>query len=146
MRIHTNTIVHRDLLDAARGLPVQVTATEHGSRTHARAFEILLTGTSNRLTNSGKYGAGEDYAATWDEWGMFLFRLFDRDPFMRVGGIKAPVYKNADDFDRRTGGRYATLTPEEQHKNHRWGRSEDAGRHVCKCGAYLVRRCERATA
>jgi len=101
MRIHTNTIELADVYRADVPARTQVNVTVHGSRTHARAFEVSLTGESrrNNQSNTGK-------AATWDQWGVFLSVLFDRDPEMVVGSVKRPVYADRYDFDRKTNGRF----------------------------------------
>lgn len=87
-----------------------------GSRTHAHTFDVLLLGhTSNRRPNSGYRGAGDEYAATWDEWGIFLARIFDADPTTR-----ATYYDDAEHFHWVTGDRFRTLTHDEQHVSHHW--------------------------
>lgn len=152
MRIHTDTITHQDVVEAVRaaGVVTEVTAwgTEvrsvrltdpgvrhHGSRKRDHAFEVGLLGTSSRATNSGIYGAGSGKAATWDEWGMFLGALYEKDPLMFAGH-----YQHAAYFHWVTGGRFRDLTPAGQHKNHRWvyqGEVLTGSYRVseCKCGA-----------
>lgn len=125
MRLHVDTIRAQDIYQAAHALPgVSVDVTTHNSRTRTLAYDVHLTGTSGRRANSGRYGGTsdtDDYAATWDEWGMFLAYLYERDSRMRAGGTaKRPVYRDADDFHWQTQYRFETLTPEDQHKNHRW--------------------------
>lgn len=141
MRIHTNIIDPADMYRAAEdaGDGVTVEFMEHGSRSRLRAFEFSLSGTSNRRRNSGNRGAGDEYAATWDEWGMFLAHLFALDPEARSGW-----YESADYFHWVTGGRFRDLTPAMQHggSGHRWGMAEPVvnGRYYvreCKCGATM---------
>lgn len=128
MRIHTDSLISTRVIDAARGLPIRLTLTEHQSRTHARAFEISLSGTSNRPNTSGR-----ESAATWDEWGMFLARLFSLDPMMRAGGSAArPIYADAYDFHRKTCDRFVNLTPADQHKTHRWQYNRETGTAMCR--------------
>jgi hypothetical protein len=140
MRIHTSA-AYGAIYAAAREARVIVRATEHGSRTHARAFEVQLSdGAGNAWRNSGQYGAAtwDGNAATWDEWGIFLAHLYGADPGARVGGsLKRPIYADADDFHRVTCDRYRTLTPALQHKRHKWERVYGAHRQTCKCGAAL---------
>ena len=137
--------------------------SEHASRTHARAFEIQLSGDSSRGPNSGQFGAGDDRkAATWDQWGTFLSALFEVDPAARVGGAKSPIYIDRDHFHWSTGGRYLG-TPDDNgvrrvdaptgtfltagkgyHRQHKWtsGGSSVTGAYYvseCACGA-IVRR------
>jgi len=127
MRIHTDILTVSDIYAAAahagggdyRTSPVMVDVTEHGSRSRARAFNVKLTGTSTRRPNPGQGGhTGDTYAATWDEWGMFLAELFRRD-----GAATIPnVYPGMGDFEYQTNGRFNALTPENQHggSGHRW--------------------------
>lgn len=122
MRIHTDLLSYGDVLDAAEGLPgVYVDATPHGSRTRQGAFEIRLEG-NGYPRNTGKYGADRhETCATWDEWGVVLGRLFDKDPDMLCGSAKHPVYDGKDDFDAQTDHRFAWgLLPKDTHKRHTW--------------------------
>lgn len=95
--------------------------TESGSRTHARKFDLLLAGIAGptakngarrRRTNSGQWGAGYEWAATFDEWGWFLAALFDADPAARCGSTTFPVYANREDFHDRTHGVYRPIGAE----------------------------------
>lgn len=142
MRIHANTLAPRDIYAAtcAAGMTgVDVTLTDHGSRSRARAYDVKLTGTSGRRPNGGSRGAAntDDYAATWDEWGMFLAALFAADDSLTIPS----AYVDADDFHFKTGGRYDTLTAEGQHKHHRW---EYTGTAVT--GSYVVHECKTCDA
>lgn len=132
MRIHTNSLTVTDLAEAGKraGAGVQVLFTWHGSRKRAQAWDVSLTGTSSRRTNAGNRGAGDDYAATWDEWGMFLAELFRRDPEATIPG----VYDTAGDFDYKTGCRFDDLTPDQQHggSGHRWEFAGTARARSCK--------------
>lgn len=122
MRIHSDYLLPSDIFGATVGLPgVIVTATSHGSRSHRGAFEVSLESTSNSRKNSGKYGAGDEYAATWDEWGVFLARLFNLDANAVMGSVKHPTYRNAEHFHAVTGNRFESLElPEDTHKRHNW--------------------------
>lgn len=76
-------------------------------------------------------------AATWDEWGIVLARLFDADPDAFVPG----AYESAEHFHWATGGRFANGGPAEMHDQHKWeylGPVATLAYHVhtCpKCGA-----------
>lgn len=142
MRIHANTLAPHQIYEAtcAAGMTgVDVTLTDHGSRSRARAYDVKLTGTSSRRPNgSNRDGESTDnYAATWDEWGMFLAALFAADDSLTI----PHVYADVDDFHFKTGGRYHDLTADEQHKHHRW---EYAGTAVT--GAYMVHNCKTCDA
>lgn len=126
MRIHTNdiTLTEQRIYHAlqeqitlgrvARHVSFK-TLDEHGSRTHAAAFEIQLEAderdNGRRAGNSGSYGAmqpeSDGYAATYDEWGWLLAALYEIDKDMVVGSSKTPVYANAVAFHRMTAWTYA---------------------------------------
>lgn len=126
MRIHTNTLSYEDIRAAfndekrARriyhGTVIEIMG--HGSRSHARAFEIKLSGSGDpgqKLGNSGQYGASDDYAATFDEWGWLLSALFAKDAeliplhnldVMTVGTGAYAIYDGRGEFNRKTGNTY----------------------------------------
>lgn len=132
MRIHTN-LTHGDLADAARHAGVIIArSSQHGSRSREHAFEVNLSGSGR---HGGQWGNGQGKAATWDEWGIFLAELFRRDPKLTTRD-----YPSEEAFHWLTVDRYRTLTPEQQHIQHRWGdvqRVATGGYIVstCKCGA-----------
>lgn len=130
MRIHTNTLTSTDLYDAARIARADLELTTHGSRKRARAFNVTLRGESRRRPNMGKYGAGDEYAATWDQWGVFLAELFDRDP-----SVFTPYDKDADFFDRRTAGRFGNGWPEDAHGDHTFRPDAPYVQKCTKCSA-----------
>jgi hypothetical protein len=95
MKIHTNTLTRRDFEHA---LPegtwlYECREADFGSRTHDRAFQVRLSG-SHKVALSGVVGVK---AATYEEWGEFLARLFQFDPAAKCGN-----YKTAEDFNRQT--------------------------------------------
>jgi hypothetical protein len=114
MKIYSNVLTGGDLSAAIR------TANEHSGRMagdpfagsigferyrelarpriRARGWDVLLYRIGSTMHfNSGKYGAGEQGAASWDDWGWFLAELFRRDPVMR-----AAYYDGEADFHRAT--------------------------------------------
>lgn len=102
MRIHTDVLTFQDLIAAAEIARVDlVDSDEHGSRSRIRAFNVKLEGESRRRPNGGSSGAGSGYAATWDQWGVFLAVLFERDPEMLT-----PYYTDAENFADRTADRF----------------------------------------
>jgi hypothetical protein len=99
MRLHSDIITARDI-HAATPADVAADVSQHGSRSRARAFEVSLEGLGGRHTrkkNSGNRGAGYEYAASWDDWGVWLARLFEIDPNMT-----ATYYKDRADFYAQT--------------------------------------------
>lgn len=146
MRIHSDVITREDIHRAARHARVDLaTFTDHGSRSRARAFDVKLEGESRRRPNGGASGAGSGYAATWDQWGVFLGFLFELDARMVT-----PYYKNKADFDRRTDNRFRTRGawtddgerdgvtnwPRDAHGDHVFRFSGIPGQQACtKCSA-----------
>lgn len=148
MRIHSNELTTADIYTAARLAKAQVKITEHGSRKRARAFEVKLTGLSTRRPNFWS-GDESEYAATWDQWGVFLGYLFALD-----ADLITPYYPVYSEFHRITDGRFdldywevqvytnelqrrqaildgATEIPFPLDHNHRWEFHESHFRHEC---------------
>lgn len=110
MRIHT-TANYTDVRNAAEKAGVAVVKCDlHGSRSRPRAFEIKLEGASRRRPN---FGASDGYAATWDQWGVFLGFLFDLDPEMTCW-----AYKGSAEFHYATMGRFEDGWPSDAHGDH----------------------------
>lgn len=127
MRLHTTTITATDVYAAVRDLPgVYAEVTTHGSRKRDHALEVKLTGTSSRRPNSGNGGAGDDYAATWDEWGVMFQRLFDLDDTMTCY-----AYDDRADYMWKTDWRFVDFDIAGQHRNHRWEFAGVPREHVC---------------
>lgn len=127
MRLHSDIITADDLRVAAHNARVGLTFTAHGSRCRARAFEVHLTGNSNRRPQNPQNR--DDYAATWDQWGTFFAYLYDIDhgnPGMIVGSSARPVYSHRDNFHDVTFGRFDTADsdspfwPADYHGDHSW--------------------------
>lgn len=106
MKVWSDILTEQDLRGCGLG-PVQVWRCEgpKPARVKAQAFDVVLTGTSPRGRNSGRYGGSRqwDYAppATWDEHGEWMARVFDIDPDARVAG-----YAGRDDFHASTARKY----------------------------------------
>ena len=105
MRIHTN-LTSAEMHTLTYGIDgVDIEWTEHGSRSRARAFDFHLVAVERkgrRRSNSGHYGAGYDYAATWDEWGIVFARLFALD-----SDADCYAYHGAADYHFKTAQRFA---------------------------------------
>lgn len=115
MLIHTDVLTRRDFMEA---LPPGVSideCEELGSRSRQRAFQVRLVvwdggkGTSHPYRrNTGHHGAEDSdleamqWAATYDEWGVWLDELFTRDPEMIAG-----QYKGKGHYHELTERRYA---------------------------------------
>jgi len=133
MRIHSDSIDSLEIRKAARLAGADFTRFSlHGSRSRAQAFDVILTGHSNRRQNGG-----EDEAASWDQWGIFLGHLYRLDP-----NLKTPYYVDAEHFVWVTGGRFTPeFTPADCHVNHKFGLGRPA-----VTGRYSVATCERGKA
>lgn len=120
MRIHSDVLTPELVEKAthARGMKgVAASVSVHGSRSRKGALEVKLTGTSARRPNGGTSNpkTADGYAATWDEWGMFLAHLLEKDP----DAIAGP-YEGESDFHWQTDWRFEALTAPYQHPNHKW--------------------------
>lgn len=143
MRIHTDGVENIDLDRAAFHAGVTFARkVRHGSRTHKHAWDVTLRGNSRRRPNHGGSGAAEGYAATWDQWGIFLAHLYNEDATMRCAG----AYKDIDEFDFKTGERFwLTFNREtgefdgfelkDSHGDHKFESLVRAGGQQCNCGA-----------
>lgn len=92
MRIHTS-LDRQVMFGAASVAGVRIEEiSQHGSRKRDHAFEIKLSGSSRYAAQGGQWKA-----ATWDEWGVFLMFILDRDPIAVCG-----QYNGRADFLRQT--------------------------------------------
>jgi hypothetical protein len=113
MRIHTNTLTRRDLYEAAEvaerrcdhGAVSVHQAEEHGSRTHAAAYEVTLVG-DGTYSGARTQRFSHLYAASWESWGAFLAELWRRDPTMRTSW-----YTSEDVFHEITHGAFRPGVP-----------------------------------
>ncbi len=124
MRIHTN-LLQRDLDAAAEVAGVGLDRrTEHRSSKRVRAFVVILSGNSPH-----RQRGGENFAATWDQWGIFLEYLWAGDPAMTCA-----AYPDHATFVHATGHRYDDLMLADQHRKHKW---QPLGGYTseCDCGA-----------
>jgi hypothetical protein len=131
MKLHSDKLTYRDFLDAAALARVNIVDFEIlGSRSRAKGFKFSLEGSSPYRRNFSNDGP----AATWDEWGIFLAHLFSVDCQSHCG---ARGYRDEEHFHWCTGNRFRTLTPQLQHKRHKWEYQGSA----CT-GSYSVAECQ----
>lgn len=130
MKIHSDILTESDIHAATcaagmRGVDADVIT--RGSRSRKRSLDMKLTGTSTRRPNpgTGSRGYSDDYAATWDEWGMVINALFDIDPKAIIG-----QYPSAAHFHAATRTRFENLTAPYQHGNHKF--EYEGGIMACK--------------
>jgi hypothetical protein len=103
MKVYSDTLTTSDLTAAApTGTYVEAVALDR-TRVRSRGWNVrLVFPASNRRRNTGVYGAGERGAATWDQHGEWMARLFRLDPRARIA-----YYDGVDDFHAMTKGVYA---------------------------------------
>lgn len=129
MKFHTNlTLDQMRSVQLPRGVS-WYRLEQQGSRSRTRKFDMILTGGSNY---GGQFGAQDYAAATWDEWGVVLGRLFELDPSARVPG----VYEGFYDFHELTMERYyPSDLPDVLCKRHKWTIGQIRYQECSKCGA-----------
>lgn len=133
MRIHTSSAVNSGVVyAAARKANVDLVVwQQYGSRSADQAWEIKLEGNSRRRPNGGSSGAGSGYAATWDQWGVFLAEIFNADPEAHCW-----AYKDSDDFNFKTGHRFVDGWPIDNHGDHTFRYNGTPYQQECtKCSA-----------
>ncbi|WAA19716.1 hypothetical protein SEA_DALILPOP_89 [Gordonia phage Dalilpop] len=161
MKLHTDTLTISDLYDAVDFVNEHITRdvthrpivgvslhrdSQHNSRSRRRAFDVILSGDASSRINTGWRGgpADEPHAATWDQWGAFLARLFDADETLTIPGI----YVDAEHFRWATCEHYSPvigLAPgAHYHRRHGWTPVGDSaagsyGVWVCGDGAKVGR-------
>lgn len=132
MRIHTDTILSGDLYDAARIARVTIErAGLHNSKSRDHAWDIALSGESRRRPMGG---STEHFAATWDQWGVFLSVLFDRDANLTI----PRVYDDFVMFDYKTKCRFVNrgVWPADAHGDHTFRFAGIPCQQTCtKCSA-----------
>lgn len=153
MKIHSDVItvdaIVESVIHGLRGVNADV--QKYGSRSHRFAYNVSLTGNGANATQWQGAQNG-DKAATWDEWGVVIGRLYLRDPLAVWGTVKAPIYASAEHFHWVTGARFSpsedywgwgsyVLLPHDTHKRHSW---EPQG--TCVTGAYHVSECKKCSA
>lgn len=110
MKVYSDTLTLNDLFEAARQVPNVYVDTPveiiSNPRVRSRGYVVRLGSTvSNRYRNSGTAGAkvwDDSMAASWDDHGHWMARLFDIDPDARIAH-----YSNANDFHVSTRYAYA---------------------------------------
>jgi len=116
---------------------------QHGSR-YADVFRVIeFNGYGSDEVASRRHPNERSrsgyWAATWDQWGVLLSILYTRDPSMRVGGYKRPVYRDAYDFHTSTGRRFEGITSLSE-------LSDFHGDHTFRSTTPYVSRCTHCTA
>lgn len=102
MKIHSHIITEIDIENSAKRSGVKLARFgQAGSRSHARAFDVILTGSARHKVMNNPH----IIAATYDEWGWFISRLYDIDCAAKIG-----PYNDSADFATKTDWQYDTRT------------------------------------
>ena len=131
MKLHTTltrtdiNTAYRDVRDIGH-IPYDVSIfkmDDQASRSHPCGYLIKLgtyDGTSGpskiryRL-NTGKWGLDRTvFAATYDEWGWFIARIFELDPNAKWSNSSGIRYADAEDFIKKTNGKFPVRLPDER--------------------------------
>lgn len=97
MNVYSDTLTYRDLIDAApAGVTVPVLEPMPRPRTRRFGYVVGLSG-SSPYASQLRTENGTHKAATWDEHGIWMSRLFDIDPEAIIA-----TYKGRDDFLNQT--------------------------------------------
>jgi hypothetical protein len=102
LKIYADKIERRDLF-ATLPMGVSLDCESIGRpRVRSRGWTVRLERPgSTHWRNSGQYGAENVRAASWDDHGVWLSRLFDIDPAARLG-----PYDGREKFHLETKGAY----------------------------------------
>ncbi len=100
MKIYSDTIGYGDIIQALARIE-RVCIDESGIRTFQgrdgrNGFELFLKGYGERHVRARNFGK-DGKAATWDDWGIFITRLFRIDRDAKIG-----QYDGKDDFIEQT--------------------------------------------
>ena len=107
MKLHSDILTEQDIRDCvpagcylaghyAKDGVTWASIHVEGSRSRARGFTVRLSGSHKSTMQSLP-----DKAATWDEWGIFIDALFQRDPDAKIGW-----YGSRDNFINVTTDEY----------------------------------------
>ncbi len=96
MRIHTSLTQAEIYACLPDGVDAYI--TRHNSRKRENAYEVTLyvyekDELHRRFGNSSGYGRSSDVAATWDEWGIWIDNVWEKDP-----SAIFPYYDSYADF------------------------------------------------
>ncbi len=118
MKLHTDTLGAMHVINAAHkagqslGCLLSIDVAKVGSRSHAHAFEVHMTGdgTTCRNRTNGSHGSGErpDFSAGYAGWGWLMAELYDLDTAAVWGTVKNPVYASEQDFHAKTASLFDT--------------------------------------
>ena len=129
MKIHTNLTAAdlRAALDASGIQNASLLMQEKRSRSHDRRFDVYFDAEpmKGRRQSQHYHDGMPVIGATYDEWGLWIEQVFQRDPGAKVG-----PYKDHHHFREVTGLRFDSLEWVDQHARHSF---EWVGDHTFEC-------------
>ena len=146
MKIHTDLTAPQmqEALDDSGIKGASLLMQEKGSRSHARRFDVYFDAEpmkgrrQSQHVHDGQYVTG----ITYDEWGLFIDRIFQSDPEAKVG-----PYKDRNHFRDVTDYRFDDLRWEDQHARHNFEFNRDHMGFECTgCDAIKFRNSSGFTA
>lgn len=96
MKVHSDILTSIDLYSAGNGITYVDSLVPVGSKSRARGFIVYL-GTSDESRPWGNGAVGTRRSPSWDEYGLWMNRLFKMDESAIVG-----VYNGYEDFQEKT--------------------------------------------
>jgi hypothetical protein len=118
VKIYSNVLNDHDIWQAINAASQASTDAGHGHvgaerfrdirnpRVRRHGWDLLLyRAGSRRHFNTGTYGAGDQGAASWDDYGWFIAVLFERDPGARIGH-----YTGRENFHAATRDKYLSMS------------------------------------
>jgi hypothetical protein len=105
MKVYSDSLTFTDLRACAEEVGLTVAwDTREMQKPRIRTFgwEVRLhDADSKRYYNSGPYGARDRGAPSWDRYGHWMARIFQRDANARIA-----EYNGAEEFHRVTANKY----------------------------------------
>lgn len=104
MKLYSEVLDTRDIVNACSGMPIYPDRNELIEGPRSRRFDVILRAMRD-YGRSGMPKSPPGKAATWDEHGVWMARLFDKDPELRI--VAFAKYEGKEDFHTQTEGRYS---------------------------------------
>lgn len=102
MRAYSDFLTASDLRNAVPGGCTLELLTIDAPRVRRHGWDVKLRRpASARHENTGRYGAGAEGAASWDDYGVWMAALFALDPAFKIAN-----YDGREDFEAQTDGAY----------------------------------------
>lgn len=104
MRIYSDVLTSADVAKTAHGVLKLAIQPIRRPKLRRHGWNAATAGYSRRWKNTGNRGASVINAASWDDHGRWMARLYEADPQAVI--VAARRYTSAEDFHAQTGGKY----------------------------------------